>query len=115
MLEIKNLSKSFHENKVLDHINLKIEKGDVVGIISPSGTGKSTLLRCINQLEIPEEGEAVFGGKTVDLSKNTKTAWNSVRLRAWCSRDFICLRKRQRWKMLGKVLWLFRKRAKQLL
>ena len=56
MLEIKNLSKSFHENKVLDHINLKIEKGDVVGIISPSGTGKSTLLRCINQLEIPEEG-----------------------------------------------------------
>ena len=52
MLEIKNLSKSFHENKVLDHINLKIEKGDVVGIISPSGTGKSTLLRCINQLEI---------------------------------------------------------------
>ena len=67
MLEIKNLSKSFHENKVLDHINLKIEKGDVVGIISPSGTGKSTLLRCINQLEIPEEGEAVFGGKTVDL------------------------------------------------
>ena len=72
MLEIKNLSKSFHENKVLDHINLKIEKGDVVGIIGPSGTGKSTLLRCINQLEIPEEGEAVFGGKTVDFSKKHK-------------------------------------------
>ena len=72
MLEFKNLSKSFHENKVLDHINLKIEKGDVVGIIGPSGTGKSTLLRCINQLEIPEEGEAVFGGKTVDLSKKHK-------------------------------------------
>ena len=72
MLEIKNLSKSFHKNKVLDHINLKIEKGDVVGIIGPSGTGKSTLLRCINQLEIPEEGEAVFGGKTVDLSKKHK-------------------------------------------
>lgn len=45
--------------------------------------------------------------------KNIKTAWNSVRVRAWCSRDFICLRKRQRWKMLWKVLWLFRKRAKQ--
>ena len=72
MLEIKNLSKSFHENKVLDHINLKIEKGDVVGIIGPSGTGKSTLLRCINRLEIPEKGEAVFGGKTVDLSKKHK-------------------------------------------
>ena len=46
--------------------------------------------------------------------RNTKTAWNSVRARAWCSRDFICLRKRQRWKMLGKVLWLFRKRAKAI-
>ena len=63
MLEFKNLSKSFHENKVLDHINLKIEKGDVVGIIGPSGTGKSTLLRCINQLEIPEEGGGSFWWK----------------------------------------------------
>ena len=70
MLEIKNLSKSFHENKVLDHIKLKIEKGDDVGIISPSGTGKSTLLRCFNQLEIPEEGEAVFGCNTGERSKN---------------------------------------------
>lgn len=114
MLEIKNLSKSFHENKVLDHINLKIEKGDVVGIIGPSGTGKSTLLRCINQLEIPEEGEAVFGGKTVDLSKKHKDSLEFRKSTAWCSRDFICLRKRQRWKMLWKVLWLFRKRAKRM-
>ena len=114
MLEIKNLSKSFHENKVLDHINLKIEKGDVVGIIGPSCTGKSTLLRCINQLEIPEEGEAVFGGKTVDFSKKHKDSLEFRRARAWCSRDFICLRKRQRWKMLWKVLWLFRKRAKRM-
>ena len=70
MLEIKNLSKSFHENKVLDHINLKIEKGDVVGIIGPSGTGKSTLLRCINQLEIPEEGR-LFWWKTVESFQET--------------------------------------------
>ena len=65
MLEIKNLSKSFHENKVLDHINLKIEKGDVVGIISPSGTGKSTLLRCINQLESPSGGIVEYEGKNL--------------------------------------------------
>lgn len=114
MLEIKNLSKSFHENKVLDHINLKIEKGDVVGIIGPSGTGKSTLLRCINQLEISEEGRLFLVEKRSIFPRNTKTAWNSVRARAWCSRDFICLRKRQRWKMLWKVLWLFRKRAKRM-
>ena len=56
MLEIKNLSKRFGDQQVLDHINLKIEKGKVFVIIGPSGTGKSTLLRCINALERPEKG-----------------------------------------------------------
>ncbi len=72
MLEIKNLSKSFHDNKVLEQVDLKIEKGDVIGIIGPSGTGKSTLLRCINQLEIPEEGQAIWKDQTIDLSKKNK-------------------------------------------
>ncbi len=72
MLEIKNLSKSFHDNKVLEHVDLKIEKGDVIGIIGPSGTGKSTLLRCINQLELPEEGVALWKDKNIDLSKKNK-------------------------------------------
>ena len=53
MLEIKNLSKSFGNQQVLDHISLKIEKGKVIAVIGPSGTGKSTLLRCINVLERP--------------------------------------------------------------
>ena len=105
MLEIKNLSKSFHENKVLDHINLKIEKGDVVGIISPSGTGKSTLLRCINQLEIPEEGEAVFGGKTVDLSKKHKDSLEFRKITGMVFQRFYLFEKKT----------AFRKRAKQLL
>ena len=48
MLEIKNLSKRFGNQQVLDHISLKIEKGKVIAVIGPSGTGKSTLLRCIN-------------------------------------------------------------------
>ncbi len=72
MIEIKNLSKSFHDNVVLDGINLTINKGDVVGIIGPSGTGKSTLLRCINQLEVPEQGEVVLDGKTIQLNKKNR-------------------------------------------
>ena len=40
MLEIKNLSKSFGNQQVLDHISLKIEKGKVIAVIGPSGTGK---------------------------------------------------------------------------
>lgn len=60
MLQIKHLSKKFGNNVVLDDINLTINKGDVIGIIGPSGTGKSTLLRSINTLEKPESGELVF-------------------------------------------------------
>lgn len=69
MIEIKNLSKQYHGNVVLDGINLTIHKGDVLGVIGPSGTGKSTLLRCMNQLEIPENGEITLDGRTFDLSK----------------------------------------------
>ena len=45
MIEIKNISKTFKNNKVLDGIDLTINQGDVVAIIGPSGTGKSTFLR----------------------------------------------------------------------
>lgn len=71
-IEIKNLRKSFKNNVVLDEINLSIKKGDVIGVIGPSGTGKSTLLRCINQLEKPERGEIIFNGKSIDLSKTNR-------------------------------------------
>ena len=50
MIKIEHLSKKYNDNVVLDDINLEINKGDVVGIIGPSGTGKSTLLRCVNHL-----------------------------------------------------------------
>ena len=57
MLEIKNISKSYGKLDVLKGINLHVKKGEVLAIMGPSGTGKSTLLRCINYLEVPEEGE----------------------------------------------------------
>lgn len=79
MIEIKNLSKQYHGNIVLEQINLTVHKGDVVGIIGPSGTGKSTLLRCMNRLEVPEQGEIILGDKTIDLSK--KNSKDIVELR----------------------------------
>lgn len=74
LIEIKNIHKTFKDNVVLNGINLTIEQGNVIGIIGPSGTGKSTLLRCLNQLEIPEEGAIVLDGKEINLTstKNKK-------------------------------------------
>ena len=68
MIEINRLCKRFNNNIVLEDINLSINDGDVVGVIGPSGTGKSTLLRCINQLEVPEQGTITIDNKTIDLS-----------------------------------------------
>ena len=68
LIEIRNLHKKYRENVVLNGVDMKIEKGDVIGIIGPSGTGKSTLLRCLNQLEIPEKGSIVLDGREIDLS-----------------------------------------------
>lgn len=68
MISVRNLSKSFNNNVVLENIDLDINKGDVIAIIGPSGTGKSTLLRCIDRLETPESGTIDLNGLQVDLA-----------------------------------------------
>lgn len=73
MLEIRNLSKRFGNQRVLDKINLKIEKGKVFAVIGPSGTGKSTLLRCINVLERPEKGTIRLENQTFDFENLSKS------------------------------------------
>ena len=65
MLEIKNLKKNFAEKKVLKGININVNKGDVIGIIGPSGCGKLTLLKCINLLEKPTSGHIIFQGDDI--------------------------------------------------
>ena len=69
MIKIDHLSKKYNDNVVLDDISLEIRQGDVVGIIGPSGTGKSTLLRCVNRLETPEKGTVTIGDKVIGLSE----------------------------------------------
>lgn len=78
MLEIKNLHKKYNNKVVLDGIDLKVNRGDIIGIVGPSGTGKSTLLRSINLLEKPEEGSITVGDIHIDLPlqrKNKKQAF----------------------------------------
>lgn len=57
MIKISNLNKSFGDTKVLENINLSVNKGEIYAIVGHSGAGKSTLLRCINGLESFDSGE----------------------------------------------------------
>ena len=73
VIEIKHLKKTFGENEVLKDIDFSILKGETVSVIGSSGSGKSTMLRCVNLLETPTGGEILFHGKNIqtelDISK----------------------------------------------
>ncbi|BAU05451.1 ABC transporter ATP-binding protein [Fischerella thermalis CCMEE 5198] len=62
LIELKGVSKSFGDNKVLDNMDLRIYRGEALGIIGPSGTGKSTILRVIAGLIAPDTGEIIVQG-----------------------------------------------------
>lgn len=70
VISISGLKKSFGENEVLKDINFSVNKGDVTCIIGSSGSGKSTMLRCINLLEEPTGGEIVYNGQNILETKN---------------------------------------------
>ena len=73
LIELKGVSKSFGSNKVLDRLDLKIYRGEALGIIGPSGTGKSTILRLIAGLTNIDEGEIyVQGVRRQGLIEDTK-------------------------------------------
>ena len=63
ILQVRNLKKRFGRTQVLRGIDFSLEEGQVLSIIGPSGGGKTTLLRCLNFLETPEEGEIWVGGQ----------------------------------------------------
>ena len=73
LVKVEHLYKEFDENtKVLEDINLTINKNEVIAILGPSGTGKSTLLRCLNYLTVPTKGKITIGDVTVDAQNHTK-------------------------------------------
>ena len=69
MISVAHLRKSFNGVAVLKDVNAEIEKGEVISVIGPSGTGKSTFLRCLNRLETPDGGSIVVGGVDVTAPK----------------------------------------------
>jgi len=73
LIEIRNLSKSYITQKgkvdALNNINLSVNDGEIFGIIGLSGAGKSSLVRCINMLEVPDSGEVLINGRDVTKLK----------------------------------------------
>lgn len=72
MVKVENLKKNFEALQVLDGISFELEKGQVLAVVGPSGTGKSTLLRCLNYLEKPSEGKITIGDVSVDSKRIKK-------------------------------------------
>lgn len=81
MLELKNLKLSYGKTQVLNGVDLAVNRGDVVSIIGPSGTGKTTLLKCINYLAKPASGTIAFDQIQMDYQKPDKNAIQAIRLR----------------------------------
>ena len=79
MIEVKDLKKSFGTLDILKGISFKIQYGEVLTLIGPSGTGKSTLLRCINFLEKPNNGIITIGDLTLDTQKATRNEIYALR------------------------------------
>ncbi len=88
MLALKHLSKSYVAGKpVLADINLEIAARGITAIIGPSGTGKSTLIRCINRLVEPTAGEILFDGADLAQAVAARLCGTRAGTSAWCSRS----------------------------
>ena len=71
LLKVESIEKSFGKQKVLDGVSFILNKGEVKVIVGPSGTGKSTLLRCINLLNPPDKGKIYLQNKEITSLKHT--------------------------------------------
>lgn len=77
ILEVSHLEKSFGSHAVLKDIDFKVHTGDVVSVIGASGSGKSTMLRCINLLETPTGGSILYHGEDITNPKVNASAYRA--------------------------------------
>src|SRR3954469_22376307 len=68
MLSIRNIVKQYAEHRALDDVSMEIEKGSIFGLLGPNGAGKTSLIRIINQITAPDEGEVYFDGQKLNAS-----------------------------------------------
>ncbi|MBR4207915.1 MAG: ABC transporter ATP-binding protein [Lachnospiraceae bacterium] len=77
LLELKNVSKIYGDLHALDHVNIKVEKGEWLAIMGPSGSGKSTMMNIIGALDKATEGEILLDGE--DIAKKSAAALTDIR------------------------------------
>ena len=78
MIELTHIEKRFGDNVVLKDISVRIAEGTVTALVGPSGGGKSTLLRCVNLLEIPTSGTIKLGEEQITFEPGRKTGWDAI-------------------------------------
>lgn len=81
MLELKDVKLNYGDSHILKGVDLSVGRGDVVSIIGPSGTGKTTLLKCINYLAKPASGTIALDQIRMDYRTPDKAAIQAIRLR----------------------------------
>ena len=75
LIEFKNVSKKYGNKKVLYNINIKISKGKIIGLLGKNGTGKTTLIKLINDLLTPTEGEILINGEKPNINSKLNIAY----------------------------------------
>ncbi|MFC3074536.1 amino acid ABC transporter ATP-binding protein [Shinella pollutisoli] len=78
MIELEHVEKRFGDHVVLQDISLRLSEGTVTALVGPSGGGKSTLLRCVNLLEIPTSGAIRLGEERLEFAPGRKIGWPAV-------------------------------------
>ncbi|MCT8468695.1 amino acid ABC transporter ATP-binding protein [Chromohalobacter canadensis] len=81
MIALNGITKRFGTHTVFENIDLELAQGEIIVVIGPSGTGKSTLLRCINYLEAPDAGRLTVGDLSLDAENATRREILALRRR----------------------------------
>src|SRR4030067_3738384 len=76
--ELRNVTKSYGEKTVLDNINLEVQEGEIIALLGPNGSGKTTILKILAFIETPTSGEVKFEGEIVNFKKAEKTRLGST-------------------------------------
>ncbi len=78
VIELKNITKSFGDNLILNNFNMTVKKNEFLTLLGPSGCGKTTILRIIGGFEWPDEGRVIFNGKDITDDEPYQRKINTV-------------------------------------